>query len=211
MRGGSAGEAMRIGHLLHRLHVATAIGWLGLSKPDMKFVYYPEASMQDKDRLVNLPGVRNDHADCDSACIYIWLGGWLRYGYAYLGIHRPRFFPPPEEHIVPEELDRFYALAQKIETSYVTQFSGNADLENRIWAIPNDAPEMLDPHYIIQNLDQPIPSDSTDDQAALCVHDMIYSAKMTAAALGLQLDKAAQCDFELAKSSRVERWAKYLP
>ncbi len=83
--GGSINEGIKIGHLLRKYYISSAVGWIASKKKPVK-VFYPEAAYLTSEGRREIPELSAKNAVCAYACMDAWLGGYRRYGVAFLGV-----------------------------------------------------------------------------------------------------------------------------
>jgi hypothetical protein len=128
---------MKIGYLLRRLHVATSVGWpVNVSPNSIRVIYPIDIPPGSGEDATAIPSLSPWEALCESACVYIWLGGEIRYGHGYLAVHRGTFrFPsaPPYPDQKAEQEEREAVRAEwEIEHRYVTQMGAPESLWDKI-------------------------------------------------------------------------------
>ena len=154
--GGNGEEAWKIGRLLRKLRLMTAIGSAVASqaptalKGSSPVIYYPEAGVAAHGSGVVVPSLDFRKAVCASACVDIWLGGYYRFGDAYLAVHRPVMVTNPGTptteplKTLDDEVARWAA--------YDAEMGAPDSLLALSMQVPNSKFKLLDRSYIQHSL-----------------------------------------------------------
>ncbi|MFW5452785.1 hypothetical protein [Thioalkalivibrio sulfidiphilus] len=130
--GGDLHEAMRIGRLIRKIGYVTDI-------PTAR----PDASCTP---LYNI-----QHCTCDSACLFIWLGGIKREG-DYITVHRPYIEPSSLREITADEAREHSLLIAEWVADYFQEMGAPRALWDRMSSVSYDRVERLSQSYIERNL-----------------------------------------------------------
>jgi hypothetical protein len=206
--GGSGPEAWKIGRLLRRLHIVTSLGWAVASndakavKGTSSDIFYPAASVLG----ASVPTLDWHRSVCASACVDIWLGGYYRFGNAYLAIHAPAI-DSEDEHQSDE--DRAIAFKQGMSdwSAYLNEMGIPPSLIEDALRVPNDQFEILSRSYVERFL----LARSFSDEAWLMTHCgsafpgtlEVWRGDITMRSVA----KLSQCIADALRSDRVKAWA----